>query len=80
MTVATLFWPIAFARPIGDLLLAGAAYFGSPAIGGAFLMTAVSCITLAVAAAAHFAIEGPARRLADTLLFRRTLDRTPAPA
>jgi peptidoglycan/LPS O-acetylase OafA/YrhL len=71
---------VAFARPIGDLLLAGAAYFGSPAIGGAFLMAAIFCITLAVAAAAHFAIEKPARRLAARFFFRWTSDRISAPA
>jgi peptidoglycan/LPS O-acetylase OafA/YrhL len=80
MTVVTIFWPWEFAKPIGDVLLAGAAYFGSPAIGGAFLMAAVYCITLAVAAAAHFAVERPARRLADMLFFRWTSGRTPAPA
>jgi peptidoglycan/LPS O-acetylase OafA/YrhL len=80
MTVVTLFWPWEFAKPIGELLLAGAAYFGSPAIGGAFLMAAVYCITLAVAAAVHFAIERPARRLAAMLLFRWTSHRIPEPA
>lgn len=80
MAVATLFWPLAFARPIGELLLAGAAYFGSPAIGGAFVMAAVFCITLAVAAAAHFAIERPARRLAAMFFLRWTSGRIPAPA
>jgi peptidoglycan/LPS O-acetylase OafA/YrhL len=80
LTVATLFWPVESARPIGDLLLAGAAYFGSPAIGGAFVMVAIFCITLAVAAAAHFAIERPARRLAAMFLFRWMSERISAPA
>jgi peptidoglycan/LPS O-acetylase OafA/YrhL len=44
-------------------LFAGAAYFGSPAIGGAFLVAAVFGIAIPVAAVAHFAIERPARKL-----------------
>jgi peptidoglycan/LPS O-acetylase OafA/YrhL len=79
MTIATLFWPWGFARPIGELMVAGAAYFGSPAIGGTFVMAAVFCITLAVAVVAHFAIERPARSLAAMFFFRWMSDRIPAP-
>jgi peptidoglycan/LPS O-acetylase OafA/YrhL len=80
MTTAMLFWPWGFAKPLGQLLIAGAAFFGSQAIGGAFLIAAVICLAVIVAAAAHFTIERPARRLAAMFLFRWTSDRIPAPA
>jgi peptidoglycan/LPS O-acetylase OafA/YrhL len=72
MTVAALFWPWEFAKPLSAWLLKTASDFESPAIGGAFLIGAVICITLPVAAVTHFAIERPARRLAAMLLSRRT--------
>jgi peptidoglycan/LPS O-acetylase OafA/YrhL len=80
MTVAALFGPWEFARLPGQLLLTGAAYFGSPAIGGAFLIAVILGIAIPVAAVAHFAIERPARKLAAMFLFRWTSDRIPAPA
>jgi peptidoglycan/LPS O-acetylase OafA/YrhL len=80
MTVAALFGSWEFARQFGQMLLAGAAYFGSPAIGGAFLIAAIISIAIAVAAAAHFVLERPARKLAAVFFFRWMSDRRPAPA
>jgi peptidoglycan/LPS O-acetylase OafA/YrhL len=80
MTTAMLFWPWGFAKPLGQLLIAGAAFFGSPAIGGAFLIAAILCLAVIVAAAAHFTIERPARRLAAMFFFRWTSDRMLVPA
>ena len=80
MTVAMLFGPWDFAKPIGQLLIAGAAFFGSPTISGLFLVAAVLCLALLMAAAVHFAIERPARRLAAMLFSLWTSDRIPARA
>ncbi|HEX3484943.1 MAG TPA: acyltransferase [Micropepsaceae bacterium] len=80
MTVAVLFGPWKIARPLGQLLLAGAGYFGSPAIGGALLIAAILGIAIPVAAVAHFAIERPARKLVAMFLSHWMSDRIPARA
>jgi peptidoglycan/LPS O-acetylase OafA/YrhL len=80
MTVAALFRPWEFANQLGQLLTAGAAYFGSPAIGGAALIAAILCVAIPVAAAVHFAIERPARRLVAMFLSHWISDRIPARA
>ena len=80
MTVAALFWPWEFAKPLGQSLIAGAAYFGSPTIGGAFLIAAILSIAIPVAAVVHFVIERPARRLVAMFFLRWMSDRIPAAA
>ena len=80
LTVAALFSSWEFAKLLRQLLFAGAAYFGLPAIGGAFLIAAILGIAIAVAAVAHFAIERPARKLVATLLSHWMPDRIPARA
>ena len=79
MTVATLIGPWGFAAWLGRPLLASAAYFASPAIGGGVLVASIMCIAIPVAAAVHFAVERPSRRLVNMILLRCFSDR-PLPA